>query len=98
MNGESLEIRWKVDDDPMWIDSTILRSLAARNTGSQWPVWMVGRPSGSKFSEKQIERQPLAYTRSISVTASAGSHRGMMASGIRRPGSVPHHSSIIQSL
>jgi hypothetical protein len=60
--------------------------------------WMVGRPSGSKFSEKQNECEPLAAVRSISSTASRGSQSGMIVSGMYRPGAVAHHSSIIQSL
>jgi hypothetical protein len=59
---------------------------------------MVGRPRGSKFSEKQNECEPLAAVRSISSTASWGSHSGTIVSGMYRPGAVAHHSSIIQSL
>ena len=50
------------------------------------------------FSENAIAAAPSAAQRSISATASAGSRNGSRISGIRRPGTAPHHSSSIQSL
>jgi hypothetical protein len=40
----------------------------------------------------------LAAQRSISTAAAAGSHSGMIMSGMKRPGAAAHHSSTIQSL
>src|SRR3981189_316649 len=59
---------------------------------------MVGRPRGSGFSENANAVAPLPAQRSISAAAAAGSHSGMIVSGMNRPGAAPLHSSIIQSL
>ena len=59
---------------------------------------MVGSPSGAGFSEKQKAVAPFAAQRSISSAASGGSHIGISINGMYRPGALPHHSSIIQSL
>ncbi len=58
----------------------------------------MGSPSGSGFSENATPRAPFSAQRSISFAAAAGSHNGMMTSGIMRPGTAAHQSSIIQSL
>src|SRR3954451_10818953 len=73
------------DDEPMCMHSVTALSLQTWNSGSQWSVWMLGRPSFVGISEKQIACTPLALTRSTSATASCGSHMGMMARGMFMP-------------
>src|SRR3954447_17171434 len=86
------------DDDPMcMLIQTSLASHAAKN-GSQWSVWIDGRPNLGGISLKQTAWTLRAALRSISSTASCTSHRGTMMSGIKRPPLSPHHSSTIQSL
>src|SRR4051794_35866740 len=98
--GELLLMAGRVDDDPTCMQMTISLSCAAAITGSQYPEgsWMVGRPSGSGFSENANDLAPLAAHRSSSLAAAWGSHSGVMTSGMKRPGADAHHSSIIQSL
>ena len=96
-SGISAGIR---DDEPTCMHTTTSASLAASNTGSQYPLMsnIVGRPSGAGFSEKARARAPFAAQRSISAAAATGSHSGMSIIGMYRPGAAPHHSSITQSL
>ena len=75
-----------------WVSCTVA------NSGSQWSLWIEGRPSGLVASGKVIAFAPFPAQRSTSTAASAGSHRGMMIIGIRRSGSVPAHSSMMKSL
>ncbi len=84
MNGASGEMAGRVDDEPTCMHTTISRSFAAAITGSQNPSgsWMVGRPSGAGFSEKQNAVEPFAAHRSISLAASVGSHIGMSVIGM----------------
>src|ERR1035441_6026814 len=98
--GASEEMTGMVDDDPTCMHTTLPVSWAAAMTGSQYRFgsWIVGSPSGSGFSENAKAVAPLAAHRSISLAAAGGSHRGIIIRGMKRPGTVPHHSSIIQSL
>jgi hypothetical protein len=50
------------------------------------------------FSENGTARQPFAATRWISAAIRSASQMGTMASGMNRPGYVPHHSSMCQLL
>ena len=84
--GMSGDVRIRFDDDPTCIDTTSPASSADRNTGSQWSVWIDGRPSLVGFSEKAIDLAPRAAVRSISAAAATGSHSGMIIMGMKRPG------------
>src|SRR5271165_6003168 len=101
MNGASGAVVGIDDDDPMCMHTTVSVSVAASNTGCQWPSlsWMEGRPRGTGFSGKVMAKLPLAAHRRISAAARAGSHNGTRVRGMRRPlASPPDQSSIIQSL
>ena len=84
----------------MCVQTGMPASAHAANTGSQYRrrSWTEGSPSAAGFSEKVTARAPFAAQRSTSATARSASQSGRMTSGIRRPGTAPHHSSIIQSL
>ena len=87
-------------DEPMWVHTGMPVSCSAAKSGSQWRFgsWSDGSPSGAVSSGKVLAFAPFAAQRSTSVAASRPSHNGTMTSGMKRPGEVPHHSSIIQSL
>ena len=84
--------------EPMCIATTVPVSAHAAKNGSQWPEWMLGRPSHGGSSEKHTARAPRAALRRTSAAARSTSHSGIRHSGIRRPPLPPHHSSTIQSL
>src|SRR6185369_11082271 len=84
------------DDVPMCIESGNPVSVAAANTGSQWPLGNDGSPIGYGFSTKLIAFEPFAAQRSISRTARCGSHSGISVCGMKRSGYDGHHSSSIQ--
>src|SRR4051812_44912961 len=86
------------DDEPMCMHSVVFVSWQSANSGSQYPVWMLGRPRCVGISLKQIARAPRAALRSTSFTASSTSQSGMMQSGMSTPPESAHQSSIIQSL
>src|ERR1700687_3256804 len=96
--GESGDATGSVDDDPMCIHNVTPVSLQAANTGSQWPVWMLGSLSRVGSSLKQKARTPRAALRWISAAASSGSQSGMRHSGMFMTSDGPHHPSTIQSL
>src|SRR5207253_10400189 len=86
------------DDEPMCMATTVAVSAQAAKNGSQWPLWMVGRPRWYGSSLKHTACTPRAALRWTSATAASTSQSGMMPSGMRRPPESPHHSSTIQSL
>ena len=96
--GASGEAAGIFDDDPMCMHSTVRVSSQIANSGSQYPVWMLGSPRCVGISLKQIARAPRAALRATSATASSTSQSGMRQSGISLPSESPHQSSIIQSL
>ena len=96
--GASSDVTEIVDDEPMCRHTTVPVSSHARQNGSQWSVWKLGYPSLVGFSENVTARQPFSATRRISAAISSGSQIGASASGMKRPGYVPHHSSMCQSL
>ncbi len=101
MNGASGDVLGMRDEEPMCMHTTVSVSSHAAKRGSQW--WLFectdGNPSGCGFSEKVMAWLPLPAQRRTSAAASAGSHKGTIVSGTRRPRPSPaHHSSIIQSL
>ena len=59
---------------------------------------MLGHPSLEGFSEKVMAWQPFAAVRRISAAMISGSQMAGSAHGMKRPGWVPHHSSMCQSL
>src|SRR5262245_35238166 len=96
--GASSEVTAIDDDEPMWRQTTVPVSSQARQNGSQWSVWKLGYPSLVGFSENVTAWQPFSETRRTSAAMSSGSQIGAMASGMNRPGYVPHHSSMCQLL
>src|SRR5580704_8515769 len=96
-SGASAENPGSLLDDPKCRQSGKSASSQAEKTSSQWFVWKDGSPSGAGFSGKVMPRAPLAATRWISLTHSCGSQTGSMASGMKRPGAEPDHSSTEKS-
>ncbi len=96
--GASSDVTEIDDDDPMCRHTTVPVSSQACQNGSQWSVWKLGYPSFVGFSENVTAWQPFAETRRTSAAMSCGSQIGMIASGMNRPGYVPHHSSMCQLL
>ena len=96
--GASIEVITSCDDEPMCRHTIVPSSLHAFQNGSQCSVWKLGQPSFSGFSEKVTAWQPFCRD-----AAHLGRHlvrvpeRGN-ASGMKRPGYAPHHSSMCQSL
>ena len=101
MNGESGAIVGTCDDDPTCMHTTISRSLRGRH--HRVPV--AGRGRGWS-GDRAAPGSPRSRTRSRPSPRSAPSPRpraagptsGSATSGMYRPGALPHHSSIIQSL
>ncbi|MNR08606.1 hypothetical protein D3C85_1247720 [compost metagenome] len=77
---------------------TTLFSAQTFHSGSQWASCRLGWPLRDGLSVKLMAWQPLATTRLISSTVALMSQYGTMALGMLRPGKLPHHSSICQSL
>ena len=96
--GASAEVTTSCDDEPRCMQTTVPSSAQAVQKGSQWSLCSDGQPSFSGFSEKVTAWQPFAATRRTSAAASSGSQMTGMDSGMNRPGSAPHHSSMCQSL
>ena len=78
--------------------TTVPSSAQAVQKGSQWSLCSEGQPSFSGFSEKVTAWQPFLATRRTSSAPSSGSQITGMESGMKRPGSAPHHLSMCQSL
>ena len=78
--------------------TTTCSSLHAFQNGSQWSEWTLGQPSLDGFSEKVTAWAPLAAVRRTSAARISGSQMAGRAQGMNRPGWVPHHSSMCQSL
>jgi hypothetical protein len=87
-----------VEDEPMCRQITVPVSWHAAKNGSQWSVKMLGQPSADGSSLNVTALQPFAATRWISFAINCGSQIGGTDSGMKRPGYVPHHSSMCQSL
>ena len=80
------------------MQTTVPSSEHACHTGSQWSVCRLGSPSGTGFSGNVIAWQPFFATRRTSSAIACGSQMGGTASGMKRSGAYPHHSSMCQSL
>src|SRR3954471_9114335 len=87
-----------VEDDPMWRQMTVPSSSQAAKNGSQWPWKMLGQPSALGSSENVTAWHPFLATRCTSSAISWGSQMGGIDNGMKRPGWLPHHSSMCQSL
>ncbi len=87
-----------VDDDPMCKQMIVPSSSHALKNGSQCSPKMCGHPSLNGFSENVTAWQPFLATRRTSSAISWGSQIGGIDRGMNRPGYVPHHSSMCQSL
>src|SRR5260370_41513724 len=96
--GASSDVMTTWDDEPMCRQTIVPSSAHASQKGSQWSLWKLGYPSFSGFSENVTAWQPLAATRRTSSAINFGSHSGGSESGMKRPGEVPHHVSMCQSL
>src|ERR1700694_279798 len=83
--GASEEVAGILDEDPMCMQTTVLVSWHAAKSGSQCPVWMLGRPRWGGISLKQTALVPRSALRLTSLAAPSTSHRGMMQRGISRP-------------
>src|SRR3954452_25081321 len=80
--GASGEAAGIFEDEPMCIATTVRLSAQAAKNGSQYPVWIVGRPRWYGSSLKHTACTPRAALRRTSAAASSASHCGMIASGI----------------
>jgi hypothetical protein len=96
--GASGAVTTSLPEDPRWTLRMVPSSTSARSIGSQCGSWKLGYPSSTGFSVNVIEWQPFAATRRISSAQSSGSHSTGRAIGMMRPGYVPAHSSMCQSL
>src|SRR3954447_11679583 len=97
-NGEPSLSPSMVDDEPMWRQITMPSSWQAAKNGSQWSVKMLFHPRALGSSENVTALQPFLATWCTSSAISCGSQMGGMLRGMKRPGYVPHHSSMCQSL
>ena len=96
--GASGDVTTICEDDPMCMQTTTPSSLQASHKGSQWSECRLGQPSFEGFSEKVTAWAPLAAVRRTSAAMTSGSQIAGRASGMKRPGCEPHHSSMCQSL
>ena len=81
--GASGEAAGIFDDEPMCMHRTVRVSSQTAKSGSQYPVWMLGRPRCVGISLKHTARAPRAALRVTSAAARSASHMGTMHSGIR---------------
>ncbi len=86
------------DEDPMCMHTTTCSSEQARQNGSQWSECRLGQPSFDGFSENVTACAPLAAVRRTSAARTSGSQMAGSEQGMKRPGWVPHQSSMCQSL
>ena len=56
--GASAEVAGILDDEPMCMQTTVPVSSQAAKKGSQYPLWMLGRPRWGGISLKQTARTP----------------------------------------
>ena len=96
--GASGAVTTSDDDEPMCRHTIVPSSEHACQNGSQCSSWKLGSFSFSGFSENVTAWQPFAAMRRTSAAISSGSQIGGIISGMKRPGYVPHHSSMCQSL
>ena len=96
--GESDDGMRVLEEDPTWRFTTVSVSSHAAKNGSQYRVWMEGRPSFSGFSVKATARKPRPALARISAAAVSTSASHGIWQAIRRSGWRPTHSSATQVL
>ena len=96
--GASTDVTGNFDDDPMWKHTIVPSSAQAAQNGSHHSLCRLGKSVHSGFSENVNAWHPFAAMRFTSATIASWSQIGAIASGMNRPGYVPHHSSTCQSL
>ena len=96
--GASGEVMTSSEEEPMCMHTTTFSSQHACQKGSQWSEWMLGQPSLEGFSEKVTAWAPFLAVRRTSAARTSGSQMAGSEQGMKRPGWVPHHSSMCQSL
>src|SRR3954451_19574717 len=96
--GASEAVMTRLDDEPMCMQTIVPSSEHACQNGSQASLCSDGSLSFSGFSENENAWQPFAATRCTSAAIASGSQIGGSERGMKRPGYVPHHSSMCQSL
>ena len=97
-SGESLEAGVGMNPVLRCTFRTVSVSSHAAQTGSQWRVWMLGKPNRSGLSGNSVALKPRAALRRISCAAISGSRSHGMADGTKRSGYNPATSSLNQSL
>src|SRR5580704_6560196 len=80
--GASPDVAGILDDEPICMQTTVRVSSQAAKKGSQYPLWMLGRPRWGGISLKQTARTPRAALRRTSAAAFSATHKGMMHNGI----------------
>ena len=83
---------------PMCKQIAMSCSTSVLYIGSQYGLWMLGKPWIVGFSLSDTAVQPFFAIRLISSIVAFMSHVGSNAHGMKRPGCEPHHSSMCQSL
>src|SRR5215213_6224140 len=73
--GASSDVDGVSPADPTWRLITVSVSAQAAKNGSQYPLWIEGRPSLWGASEKLTHLKPRAAFRRISSAATTGSRR-----------------------
>ena len=96
--GDSTDVIGISDDEPMWKQTIVPSSAHAAQNGSHHSLCKLGKPVFSGFSENVNAWQPFVAMRRTSATIASWSQTGGIASGMNRPGCVPHHSSTCQLL
>src|SRR6516165_10466585 len=96
--GASADVAGILEEDPMCMHTTVAVSSQAAKKGSQYPLWMLGRPRCGGISLKHTACTPRAALRRTSAAASSASHNGTMHRGSSLPPLSPHHSSTMKSL
>src|SRR5262249_33107661 len=96
--GASIEVITTCEDEPMCRHTMVFSSLHGCQNGAQWALCRDAEPSGSGCAENVPAWHAFRAPRRTSSAIRSGLQIGGNASGIIRPGSVPHHSSMCQSL
>src|ERR1700689_4161589 len=96
--GASGDVTTICEDEPMCMQATTPSSLQAFQKGSQWSECTLGQPSFEGFSEKVTAWAPFAAVGRTSAAGTSGPQMAGRASGMKRRGFEPHHSSMCQSL
>jgi hypothetical protein len=96
--GASRAVITSLEEEPMCRHTMVPSSTHACQNGSQWASWKLGSLRCDGFSENETAWHPFAALRRTSAAIAAGSQIGRSMSRMNRPGALPHHSSMCQSL